>query len=178
VVSIVGREILYNEYGQSEGDPCYDWTEDELIWDFTLEPDKLKLLQSKIHFATEEEDHWCNEAIPWLENYPWLVDELNAFADHFLAKPCVERIVFSIESSPDSCGLEPRLMVEVKKEYWLKYCRMEDSKYGSGKVINFEDRQKLMEKVMGWKEAEQFITNDLETPGLWYIWPMVEDYYG
>ena len=174
---MVGRVIWYNPFGQETDDPQYNRNV-VMAWDFTLEQEKLKALSEKIHFATEEEDHWNHDVIPWLEKYTWLVEELTEFADYFLAKPCVEGITFGITSDPDGCTLPTELEIRVKKEWWLKYCRVEKEKLCDGKTyrtLNYDDREKFMGKVMSYEEADRFIKNDLGTPGLWYIWPHVSD---
>jgi hypothetical protein len=156
---MLGNEINYGEVS---------------AWDFTAgTKDKLNHLQKSVHFVTEEEDDWARNVVPFLEKYVWIIDELQAFSDHFSKNPAIETIEYSIENSPDSCTLEQRVSLVVKPEFWADNCRKDDKGH-----YNVGDTMQLSRAILEDYRADRFFVDEFDySDDLWNIMVSVKDYW-
>jgi hypothetical protein len=165
---MLGREIYYCRKGESE----YDLASAIKGWDFTADTkEKIEELAKKIHFVGNSS--WHYNVVPFLEKYIWIIDELNAFADHFLKKPEVECISYSIDANPEGCVLEQRVTLFLKHSHWEKKCsRNEKGHY------EFDDMEKVRDAALENYEAERFFRGGFTIDELDFIWVDVNEYYG
>ena len=170
---MLGKEIYYCRKGKSE----YDLASAIKGWDFTADAcEKIEELSKKIHFVGEETGHgwgWHYNVIPFLEKYVWIIDELNAFADHFLAKQEVECISYSIDANPEGCVLEQTVTLFLKHSHWEEMCGRNERGY-----YKFDDMEKVRDAALENYEADRFFHDDFPIDELWSVWVDVSEYHG